>query len=213
MMLMLARPNVTPPGGFHYRDPDLDVEFEGQNVEHLAAQVARARQINRLPEVPDLAAVVEDVLCRNLPASLTRKVVPAGRAGAAGTGSSSLTPPSPQSQSAAVSESEAIQHTLKLLRRAPRLISWNMAVPRASLCRSCPFNTMEPCCYGCKVESVFAVHVGSVRYRAGSDMSYAGVCAVDKTFCKAVMRVNDPKVFGAGGYPVHCWKLIKETLG
>jgi hypothetical protein len=209
MMLRLARPDVTPPGGFHYRDPDLDVEFEGHNVEHLTVQVNRARLINHLPPILDMASVIEDAICRGIPACLT---VPAERAERT-QGATPLASPYPHpAPGARVSESAALLATMKILRRAPRLISWDMAAPRASICRGCECNTQEPCCYGCKLASVFATHVGSVRYRSGSDMSYAGVCSADSTFTKATLRVNDPPVFAAFEYPAHCWKLRKEVL-
>lgn len=205
-MLRLARPEITPPGGFRYHDPDLNRDFTAPVMSSLVLAVNRVRSANGL--VPVDTTVVEDWLCQQLPRQFSRLLSsPAGRR----TKAAALPPvPIPSTQAARVLPGEAMAATMKFLRRGTGIVDWDRAAPRASICRTCQFNAQEPVCFSCKLSSVFAPIVGTIRYKTGSPINFAGVCACDGTYLKATLGV--PAKLFTGAYPDHCWKRQVEPI-
>ena len=217
-MFQLAKPDVTPPGGYWYYDPDLETKYSEGLLATLVATVDRQRRINNLEVPPDLSNIIEDAICRKLPDEL-RKVRPAEPPNPCSGPpdgpfpSLSPTPSTKSNRTTVITERVAIHRTLSILRRTTRLIPWDEAVPRTTVCRRCIHNVREPGCYSCKTESVFSPRVGKTPL---GPFNFMGICDVDQSFLKATMRVDTPcfgvdtSSFGEGAYPPFCWKLFLE---
>lgn len=198
-MYQYARPSITPRTGYVYTDPDTGVRFEESLHRTLVDTVARHRRANKLAVPPNLSDIIEDAICRMNPASFrTDRPVVAG---------SPASPPHPQ-QRGAVSLSAATAATLRVLRaRTSPLVDSTVVRERAAICRACAENLREPCCYSCKVESVFSPIVGAKHRNLSTAM--LGVCGADNTFTKAVVWVSGSRAF-ISVYPGACWKTTKE---
>jgi hypothetical protein len=218
-MLALRTSYITPPGGYRYYDADLDQMIAAVSLDALVREAAQMRKINGLPPVKDFAKVVEDYICSRLPVELTKQIDVVSVRGAGSP--SSLPSPIPHGNDSpfpglVLRESECVSRTMALLRRAKVWLHghWAAAAPRIHTCRACAMNVREPCCYSCKIESVFAASSGIVPPRT-TDVSFMGVCAADLTFLKAVIPTDDPdayEVYPRRVYPRHCWKLKKEII-
>lgn len=207
-MLHITERTITPPGGYYYYDPDLEIRFKAGTLDSLIQKVTRGRKINNLLVNAHLARLIEHTLCTLIPECLTSEDnsgVPSLTAESDGT-VLLATPPVSRTRSR-ITESEALRCTVSLLRRNPPLLSWAEAALRTHACHGCVFNVQEPCCYSCRVGSVFSPYTGKVPAVTFNSM---GVCAADATFTKAVIRVSDPDRFQAFSdtpYPDVCWKL------
>jgi len=200
-MLKLARPTVTPPGGYWYYDPDLDTRFTENLLVDLVLLVSRTRKLNGLEVPPDFSAIVEDSICQRLPAEL---VSPVQEKKTGARPAERVLPHSPLQTRAPVffSRTQLLRATSQIIRQRPALVSWDDAVERVKVCRRCPLNRREPGCYSCTLESVFRPAVGKLP--PTEDFKYAGVCTADGTYLKALARVAEfpePEL-----YPDFCWK-------
>jgi hypothetical protein len=68
-MLKLRKKHVTPPGGYRYHDPDLNMNFSANTLATLVSNVATTRKINSKETIPNLAEIIEDSICQVIPQS------------------------------------------------------------------------------------------------------------------------------------------------
>jgi hypothetical protein len=204
-LLQLKLRNVTPRNGYVYTDPDTGLELRGPMLQDLVNLVVRHRGVNNLPIAPNIAALVEDAVCRANPPSFSRPAPTPVRGPAASSASVDALAALPEA-STPVTTSDCVRRTLVLLRRSPRRLSAEDAGPRHLVCRACAANVAEPTCYECFVESVFVPQVG--RHKAPWN-KFLGMCAIDRTFTKAVIRMKDTDAFAGINYPEPCWKITR----
>ena len=64
-MKQLSKPEITPPGGWRYIDPDTNFKFRRlyRSLDDLVKHVASYREHNKLPKIPKLEMVIQDWLC------------------------------------------------------------------------------------------------------------------------------------------------------
>jgi len=198
-MYKYARPNVTPRTGYVYTDPDTGCRFDETLHQALVDAVVRHRKANGLPLAPNLSEIIEDDICRRNPAAFRVDRPPVAAV--------LPTPPSPRRGT--VSLSDAISRTLRVLRaRTGQKVLSTVVRDRGAICRACEHNVGEPCCYSCKVESVFSPIVGKKHRNLSTVL--VGVCTVDNTFTKAVVWIPSSTAY-EDEYPESCWKRKKEV--
>lgn len=205
-LLTLTRPNVTPPGGWRWTDPNTLAVLRADTLAELVKAAVAHRKANKLDPIPDLMAVVMDQICRQVPASLchatSSNVVGSFRANPGAPGNTGNV--------ARFSLSTSISKTLVLVRNNAGRVSQAEAEKRAGICVVCPMNTQEQVCYSCSVKSTMDQWLGGSR-TTGVDHQLA-LCGIDGTFSKVSVHVKaEPNQKKLGGYPDGCWKRESES--
>lgn len=175
--------NVIPPGGrYFYVVPETSVRIESLSYSVLFDLIRQHYGRNNLAAPMNLADVVEDYMCRNLPNGFCFGD-PEGR---------------PVSRSVTLSQ---IKENTKRLVSGNKFVFPGEARRRADICGRCPLNDRSVCttCVG--------LHAWSrklVGQTVGGAAEWLGVCAVDAVSLSAKVHVTD--VPSNPDYPINCWR-------
>jgi hypothetical protein len=192
--LKLRDPSITPPCGYKYTDPETHLAMSAPTLAALITKVRRHRAANQLSVDPELSAVIEDAVCRQCPPNFVRNTPRKGQAPR-------------ENFDVRRSTVGVIKSTYLAIKRAEGYSLLMDFVSRMKVCRKCPENVKEPCCYSCYADMVFAPHVGKTYSEA---LKFFGVCNCDGTFLKVAMRLNAPGTFVGSEYPDECWKKLLQ---
>lgn len=71
MSLRIRQRNVTPPGGYFGIDPDhAEFRAEGGSIEEVVEKIQKHRKDRGMTPIKDLAAIIEDAICRKAPGNI-----------------------------------------------------------------------------------------------------------------------------------------------
>jgi hypothetical protein len=194
-MLSLAKRNITPPGGYRYIDPDTERSFEAPSLSVLVQQVKKHRVANELEVPENIEAVIEDWICRHLPAGLCKDA--SGRI-------------STQGMFRHTAES-CIRQTSKLrtiMRQQNRnSVSVEVAETRAIVCAACAYNFPMAGCMSCRGIKDIIENMRNGK-KTSSDMLLQ-VCGFNGVLNHVQVFIDDQTLIESSGqtkYPDNCWK-------
>lgn len=195
-LIKLKNRAVQPPVGWSYKDSDTNFLIEGGHFDQLVEMVSKHRAANGLSIAPNLPAIIEDAICRQIPAEMTNAPM-------------SDYPVSHRPMTLST-VTNATKIALKAWRRLGRhVVPKSKANERAKLCTDCPENVMSSACLSCKgLSSWIREWLGrSTPYddslyvcRVCGVMSSAQIHLTRKTFADYSSEAIIPK------HPESCWK-------
>jgi len=186
-MLKFKRPRTTPPGGrFFYLVPETGFLLETRvNLDTLVTLVHRHYEANALPPPADLAAKVEDYICRNVADGFCDgddEGLPRGRY-------RNLT------------FWQVVRRTEQVIRGAT-FVSRDTAEARADVCLRCTHNLRSFCLSCDGLRSHVQALLGSRSMRLDD---YLGVCGLAGTVISGMAFLTDPASEIEGEQPPKCW--------
>lgn len=196
-MLKLKHPHDEPPGGWWYRDPEMDAAIRAGTLSALIDAVIQRRRVNALPVADDLPARIEHQICLRIPLELID-------------GS--------QDEKGRIVKSPAARalHTAAKLTQ-DFLGAWKhhdmamcdpaTAEARAKQCLSCANHARVSYCIGCNgFDSWIYGWLGGQR-RTNADKNLT-VCMLDGCLLMALVHANNAPLQSVLNfdYPASCWK-------
>jgi len=143
-MLKVARPQLTPPSGWRFIDPDTRFPFKAFCKEELLSKVVAHRNANKLLIPDDLAERIEDWMCRDMPDGICVD----SESGA------------PMRGVTRVAET-LVNATLGVFKKS-RIVKEKEANSRAGVCAGCSHNVLVPGCGSCRgVNHIIQGMIGS----------------------------------------------------
>lgn len=181
-MLKFRVQRIVPPGGrYMYMVPETKVVLSSTSMSGVIEQVISHLHTNELPVPDNLRDLVEDYICRQVPAGFCY-------------GDSDG-----RSITRATTLSSIRANTLSLKMKGHGLVVPGVARKRIDVCLPCAYNDHRLCpsCVGL---------ISWARKQVGRQCprdEWAGVCTVDVTAIAAKVHIN--KIAPNEDYPSHCW--------
>jgi len=136
-LLKFRRPNVVPPGGYKYLDPNKNHKIIGSTKNDLIEKVVKYRRANEFEIEPNLPDIIEDWICRRIPIELTTAY------------NKHDAPVVTNATSATITG--VTRHMLGIYRKNGRKrVTNKKALSRADICRKCPDNKDSVACASCQ---------------------------------------------------------------
>lgn len=193
MFAFISRNRIPSGGKFYYEVPETKVFLESyQSFDDLIAQVGRHYVINKLTVPVNLSALVEDYMCRHLPAGSC-------------TGDDGGIPV----RTRPLSYFSVVEKLENYFRRKPALGTAEEAEKRSALCFHCERNWLGMC-VSCNGLKGLAFHYAG--YRKVVREQWMGVCHMTTIPINAMLFVKDPDFGVVTDCPSHCWVLRKDAV-
>jgi hypothetical protein len=211
----MAQPNMPPPGGWRYTDPDTNVEIAGEDFNDLVYNVRRHRLSNGLIATQEIEIVITEYFCGN-------KIVPCvddrGTYKAPSRILFKRTVNRVVGRSIRRRGTSAIAETMSRIPNGTAFTSRAVADIRASICASCPMNVKrrkKTCCGGdpalnaLRIVIRLASHVNLLmNTHFDAALNTCNVCGCElkaKVWCSDVVinATEDPNSLAL--LPKDCW--------
>jgi len=196
MFYHLKKKRMDPPGGWYFVTDD-NFFIKAGNFDKLVTQVKRHFDVNS-QEIPvDVATLIEDQICRRIPASLVLEDI----------------------FNRFPTDGEIDKSTRKVVTklRQEGMVADDTATSRQESCKNCRYNSWRHGCFSCSVAS----RLTAFTLRGRPESTRIKACDITHSLCNPMSFMQEKvsvELFGKipiDEYPERCWlrKLLEKNNG